>query len=52
MANTKGKVNPSVAQVHRPNLAPMQGNTADDSRAHIKGDAAKDAPPKNKRTRV
>jgi hypothetical protein len=31
------KQNPSVAQVHRPNLASMQGNDVDNSRDHIQG---------------
>jgi hypothetical protein len=39
MANTRGKVNPTVSQVHRPNHPVSQGNTHDADRSHIKGPA-------------
>jgi hypothetical protein len=39
MSNTKGKVNPTVSQVHRPNLPQAQGKPNDANRSHIQGPA-------------
>jgi hypothetical protein len=49
MANIKNKVNPTVENVHRPNLRPEsgQGNPPNDAdRSHIKGAAASTKPPR------
>ena len=35
MANSKGKTNPSAAQLHDPNQKPMTGGTLPVDRSHI-----------------
>ena len=51
MANSKGKVNPSAAQVHRPNLAQAKGNDVNYSRGHITGPAKSTEPAKAKKSK-
>jgi len=51
MANTKGKVNPSVDKIHRPDLAQSSGNWYDQSRDHIKGPAGQPNPVGNVATK-